>query len=700
MRTWRLPLCVAGGLALAAGAVPACLSRADAPFSRQTDRDGTAGMSGINVQGGTSDASIPLPPIAPHAVVNVSPPHGSFAGGGVALVRGNGFTSGARVWFGNVQLDSSAVVAIDPQRIQVTVPAGHAGAVDVSVQNGTDATTRASLSGGYSYDPFYADPAGGPTSGGTLITLKGDGTKWDAHTTVAIDQVDCPVAELVSPTELTCTVPVGTPGSKPIGVTTKDGGAVAVLDAYVYGNSDNGFKGGLSGNALGGSLKVIVLDNLTGLALTDATVVVGDDITSADILKTDSSGVALDTNAGLGPQRTVTIARKCYAPQTFVGVTVDTVTAFVDPILSPLCGAKGDLPPSGGSSSSGATITGQVVWPLTAELRRDGWLDVPAPKSDAEQLVAYVLHLSSSATDPFTLPDISQAITPSSTGDRGYSFNSYGQAGNFTLYALAGIENVSLTPPTFTAYQMGLVRGVAAEAGQTKDNVFIQIDVDLDHALTLDLSPPTVTARGPNRMQASASIQVGNEGFAPLPSGSISRTLPLAGDLSFVGVPTLTGSLLGTSYMATARAVTGDVGGTPRSVVGLVSAKTTSDPLVIDQFVQVPSLTTPAPNAAWNGTALASQRAPGGSPVDLVVYSIASAGGLINWTVVAPDSSAAFNLPDLNALSPDLGISHGALTITVNAAHISNFSYGALRYRDITQRGWTAYATDVFYATY
>jgi hypothetical protein len=592
------------------------------------------------------------------------------------------------------------VVAIDPQRLQVTVPAGRAGAVDVSVQNGKAASTRASLSGGYSYDQFYADPAGGPTSGGTLITLKGDGTKWDSHTTVTIDQADCPVSELISESELTCTVPAGTPGSKPIRVTGKDGVSVDVLDGYVYGNSDNGFKGGLSGNALRGSLKVIVLDNITGLALSEATVVVGDDLATADVLKTDRSGVVLDSKAGLGPRRSVTIARKCYQPQTFIDVSVDTVTAFLDPIQSPACAGKGDLPPSGGTASYGAAVSGEVVWPATAEFRRDGWLDVPTPKSDAEKLVAYVLRLSTNPTDRFTLPDAIEAITPSSTGDRGYAFNSYGQPGNFTLYALAGIENRTLSPPTFTAYQMGLVRGVAAQSGESKSNVFIQVDVDLDHTLSLELEPPSVTARGPNRLQASASIQVGNEGYAPLPSGYLSRTLPLSGGLSFVGVPTLSGSLLGTSYVATARAVTGDAGGTPRSVVGLISATDTSSPLVIDQFVQVPSLTTPLPNSAWDGKGLASTHAAGGAPVDLVVYSVASAGGLIDWTIVAPDSSAAFALPDLNALSSDLGISHGPLTITVSAAHITNFSYGSLRYRDTAQRGWAAYATDVFYASY
>src|SRR5450432_3226628 len=218
MRTWRLPLCVAGVLVLAVGAVSACISRADAPFTRVTDRDDGGGGTGINVEGGTSDASVELPPTEPHAVLSVDPPHGSFAGGGLALVRGNGFTSSARVWFGDVELDPSAIVAIDPQRVQVTVPAGHAGEVDVSVQNGKDASTRASLNGGYSYDQFYADPNSGPTSGGTLITLKGDGTKWNEHTTVSIDQLDCPISELVSPTELTCTTPADTQGSKPIRV--------------------------------------------------------------------------------------------------------------------------------------------------------------------------------------------------------------------------------------------------------------------------------------------------------------------------------------------------------------------------------------------------------------------------------------------------------------------------------------------------
>jgi hypothetical protein len=310
------------------------------------------------------------------------------------------------------------------------------------------------------------------------------------------------------------------------------------------------------------------------------------------------------------------------------------------------------------------------------------------------------MRLSANPTDRFNLPSAIAAITPSSSGDRGYAFNSFGLPGNFTLYALAGIENRALTPPTFTAYQMGLVRGVSAQAGESKSNVFIQIDVDLSNTLTLQLNPPTVTARGPDRVLATASVQVGSEGFAPLPNGFLSRNLPLSGSLAFVGVPSLTGSLLGTSYIATARAVTGQAGGTPRSVVGLLSATNTAEPLRVDQFVEVPVLAAPKPSSAWDGKTLSATRAAGGAPIDLFVYDVQSSGGLVHWTIVAPGATESFKVPDLNALSKDLGVRSGPLSISVNAARVANFAYGTLRYRDITQRGWSAYATDVFYASY
>src|SRR5205823_8225849 len=110
-----------------------------------------------------------------------------------AIVRGTGFTSQVRVWFGENEVPRTSVVPVDPGRVQVSVPQGSAGPVDVSTQNGDDSSTRATLRAGYDYDPFYVDPASGPLSGGTRITLYGDGADWSSATTVLIDGAPCTV---------------------------------------------------------------------------------------------------------------------------------------------------------------------------------------------------------------------------------------------------------------------------------------------------------------------------------------------------------------------------------------------------------------------------------------------------------------------------------------------------------------------------
>jgi len=67
----------------------------------------------------------------------------------------------------------------------------------------------------------------------------------------------------LSPTELTCTSPKGTAGAKRITVTAPDKVSV-VRDGFSYADSDNGFRGGLSGAKLTSHLRVVVIDNLSG----------------------------------------------------------------------------------------------------------------------------------------------------------------------------------------------------------------------------------------------------------------------------------------------------------------------------------------------------------------------------------------------------------------------------------------------------
>jgi hypothetical protein len=563
------------------------------------------------------------------------------------------------------------------------------------VQNGEDASTRRSLRGGFVYDPFYLEPASGPSSGGTRVTLRGDGTRWNETSDVFIDLKPCENKTFVSPTEIACTTPVGTAGAKTVRVRTENDPDLDVLDAYNYGDSDNGYRGGLSGQPLDGDLKVIALDAFSGNPIASATVVLGEDLASAIVLKTDASGVAVASDASLAVRRSVTVAKKCFHPTTFVDVPVDTATIYLDPVLSPACGAASDPPPVGGQPGATASVKGEVVWRSAGEFQRSGWTNVPPPKSETEQLVAYVFRLSSDPAADFQLPAATSAVTPNSSGGRGYGFTYGAGIGNLTLYALAGLEDRTSKPPMFTAYAMGVIRGVSTAPNETTKNVYIPIDVPLDHAFSVSLIGPKPTSRGPDRVRTSVAIRAGDQGYAILPSAQKSALLPLGEPLSFVGIPSLTGSIAGSQYVTTARASTGTADSAPRSVISLLATTTSNQTLVLDRFVEIPVLVVPGQNGSWNGRDLEISLAPGGANVELMVYQV-NASNAVSWKIGAPAARTQVRLPDLGALEPELALPRGNVTISVTAAHIDSFNYGSLRYRELDRRGWSSHATDVY----
>jgi hypothetical protein len=672
-----------------------CIARSDKPFQRITD-DEAPPPPPLDLGSGGADGEAPGDlEVAPHVVLGIDPPHGPFAGGTLVMIRGNGFASDTRVWFGDVEVPKPLITPVDPQRIQVVTPAGSAGAVDVVVQNGRASSTRAELRGGFTYDRFYAAPASGPTSGGTIITLWGDKTNWDESTEVAIDREPCEIVELINETKLTCATPRGSAGSKVLSVTTGDGEREDVLDGFLYGNSDNGFRGGLSGQPLTSELTVVVFDNFEGRAIPGVSVLIGEDAESGVVAKTDADGV-VTFSGELGPQRSVTIVKKCFQPITFFDVPVDHVTAYLDPILSPDCipPLQGELPGGGGTPGLGAGVVGELVWEADGELRRRGWTNVPAPASDSEREVAYVFRLSGSPDGDFRLPSAVNAVTPAAEGTRGYRFSQSTPPGNFTLYALAGLEDTSRSPAVFTAYAMGLLRGVSVKPGRTAEDVFIPIDVPLDHALTLALDPPEAGARGPDRISASVAIQIQDQGYALLPNGVQSRSLLAGSSFSFVGVPPLVGTLAGTRYVLGARAVTGAAEAAPLSVIGNFSSTTSNEVLNLGGFVPLPVLEEPASGGKWDLSALRLSLSPKGERVDLTVVEIEAGGGLVRWTLAAPGPRSELVLPDLKALDEQAGLPVGTLDLTVSLAHIPEFDYGSLRYRELAPRGWFAYAQD------
>lgn len=670
----------------------ACIASAPEGLHRQTADDAGADVILWPETGASPDQPDPNP-TDPHAVLGASPSHGPWSGGQRVLIAGRGFASGARIWFGDKEVDPTSVVPVDPTRVQVSAPPGDNGPVDISVQNGDDESTRRTLAGGYAYDAIYAVPGVGPVAGGTEIEIFGQGTAWDATTVAKIGQKPCTSLNVVSPTLLECVVPQGTPGSKTLSVTTGEA-AINVLDAYTYEDSDNGYKGGLSGSPLAGQLKVLVYSNFTGDPIPAAYAIVGTDAASALVAQTDATGVAVFKDPSLTSPRTVTVAAKCQSPITFVDVPVSTVTVYLDPIITPECAKQGDPPPVGGKPGTGGIIRGELFWEGGVEFKKAPWLTVPGPANSDERQAAYIFVPTSDPTASFYLPTPASAITPDSAGTVGYGFIMYIGVGNRTLYALAGIENRKTSPPQFTAYAMGVVRGVPVLPDSQIENVFIPMSKTLDQAFTMNVAAPQPGPKGPDRLRATVSLMLGSDGYAILPAGQKTPLLPLSGPVTFVGVPPLDGDLFGAAYLSTARAVTGPSATAPMSVIGRLLSTTTSQAVKADGFVGVPTLVTPAANSAWDGSHLETTFAPG-SPIDLTVYDIASGNGLARWTVAVPKGAHAIELPDLHFVEGG-SLPSGPLSISVYGARIEGFDYGSIRYRELRPTGMSAYSLDTF----
>lgn len=681
-----------GGAVAIGLAAPSCI--ASGPDLSQITGQEDAGIKGGDAEPPKPDALTDLGPSDPHAVIGAQPSHGPFAGGQRVLVRGNGFSPAIRVWFGGVE--AGDVVPVDATKVQVTAPPGMAGPVELTTQNGDDASTKRTLVAGYSYDAVYAQPKSGPISGGNEVSLLGQGTAWGPTTTAFIDQSACSTLAVVSPTELLCVAPKGTPGSKTLRVADGAGETITVLDGYSYEDSTDGFKGGLSGAPLAGKLKVLVYDNYKGNPI-PAAVIVGTN-ESALVKQADASGVALFTDPSLDGPRTVTVAATCMNPITFVDVPVDTVTVYLDPVLSPLCGASGDPPGTGSKVASGGAVSGQLVWPDGVEFKRADW-KVPLP-AGAEAMVAYVFAASGSPTQQFYLPSPGSATTPESPGDVGYEFDFYTYPGDKTLYAIAGLEDRTKSPPSFIPYSMGIVRGVPVLPNESTEDVFIYMNSTVDQALRLEPEPPSVGPKGPDRFYGNVSLRLGADGFAILPNSTKTPFLPLLDDLDFVGVPALSGAFTGSTYFVAAKAVTGANLGAPMSVVQSVQSNTTAFPIQIDGFVGVPTLTTPALNAAWDTRHLEMHLEAGSAPVELLVYDVSSGNGLQHWTVAVPASSAAggvsaIELPDISPIEGG-ALASGPVTVALYAAHIEGFEYATLRYKHLRPGGMTAYSLDYF----
>jgi hypothetical protein len=705
MRNWRAgkqprrhlwPIVVA--LSPLSAMVAACLPGSGPPLNPHEDDAGAPSSIDLSGEGGLL-ADVDLGD--PFAVTGLLPSHGPWTGGTRATITGRGFPSGVKVWIGSTALDPSEVFASDPTRASVVTPAGTPGAADVRVRNDATAQER-TLVGGFFYDALVVSPSSGATTGGTRIVLRGSGTHWTSGSVVAVGGQPCTSLSFTDSTDLACTTPAGSPGSQDVTVTTAGGALDQARDAFTYSDSPDGYRGGLYGGALSGNLQVIAFDAWTGTPLAGGKAIAGSNLATAVVGTFDASGTVALSGPSLTGKVTVTVAAKCHQPVTFVDVPVDTVTAYLVPELDP-SSCQGDPPSSGnGVLTQYGEVDGELAWTGGIEFERAAWKNVPSPIG-SEQQVAYVWTTTGDPVSGFQLPSAASATTPASDGLIGYAYALGALPGNQNVYALAGLEDRSATPPWFEPYVMGVVRGVLVQPGTKTIGVDIPMTTLLDHVVTTSPQPPVPTPRGPDRLLSTLAVNVGAGQFAILPQGTASTLLPISGTIPFVGVPSLDGTLSGASYDLTGAAVSGANGSSPTSVVRRIETTNANDLLTVGGFFAIPTLIQPSA-AQWSGTHVTLQAS---GPIDIAVVNVSSGNGLLTWQIVAPGSNLSFDVPDLSQVPGVAGLVHGPLSTTFSIARMEGFDYTQLRYGQLNalrpgaaSNAWNAYAQDTTAGSY
>ncbi len=189
----------------------------------------------VTTPGGTSSPSttdrytyVPLP-----TVTGVTPTTGSIGGFTTVRVTGTAFTGPLTVDFGTQA--SRIVTVLSSTALTAVAPAGSAGTVGVTVTTsaGTSVTTPADQFT-YVAPPTVTgvNPASGPATGGTSVTITGSG--FVAGTMVRVGNLPASGVVVDAPTQITATTPPGN-GVADVTVTTPYGTSpTSSADHFTY----------------------------------------------------------------------------------------------------------------------------------------------------------------------------------------------------------------------------------------------------------------------------------------------------------------------------------------------------------------------------------------------------------------------------------------------------------------------------------
>ena len=190
-------------------------------------------ITGITPPGTEGEKDIRIyNPVSSIVLAGITPDNGKLAGGEEGRITGSGFLPGATVTIGGVPATN---VGVSATLINFTIPPGTVGAKDVVVTNPDG--QKATLRGGYTYNPFpvirkISPGYGGPLNGGTEIVITG--SNFMEGVIVTIGENRAYQLTLFSSTELRLRTPPGTAGTKAVRVTNPDGQEATLEDGFTY----------------------------------------------------------------------------------------------------------------------------------------------------------------------------------------------------------------------------------------------------------------------------------------------------------------------------------------------------------------------------------------------------------------------------------------------------------------------------------
>ena len=183
-------------------------------------------------------------------VTSVQPAVGPFAGGNRVVVRGSGFTDESLVFFDGRMVQPAQTLRTDNNSLQVVVPAGRVGNVDVRVAVGDESAT---LEDAYSYSPLLLEPINGSIAGGTSVAITVNGADFDSGVRVEFAGAACTDLEVVSPNQVRCKTPKGAVGMADVAAYWPEDTERARLEApdgFEYLDLTDTDRGGLSGGEI------------------------------------------------------------------------------------------------------------------------------------------------------------------------------------------------------------------------------------------------------------------------------------------------------------------------------------------------------------------------------------------------------------------------------------------------------------------